>query len=463
LAVACAAGAGEPELRPGTETRVEAPRSGGHFVVYVPTDYRPSRRWPVIFCYHGLKGQPTTSPFRQVLQGRGFIIVGMEYLVRGKQRLTLSQMEAYMAREVSSFERVAAYVERRLRVDKTQLFCGGFSKGGWTTSGMGEATPRTWCGLAILGAARQYMDRPAGNPSALRGMPVFIGCGTKDPNFAAAQEAASFYRKHGAKVTFEPWEGLAHEMQWDTKALPEWLYANGPQRNLKGRLAAARKAEKAGRLGRAYTLYHELSQVPGASDLSRSAGEVAKRLAGRAERLLAEAEKAIGEKRYAAAPRLLAKVAGQFEGSAFGERADALIKKLQSDPTIQAELRQGRIDAAADELEARARSAEQAKDYAEALRLYGQYVAKYPSATRFKEVNAHLDSLKADKAIRAAALGEQAARECRVWLNLADNYARAGKAAKAREYLEKILAKYGGTDWAAKARERLAALDAAGD
>jgi len=185
---------------------------------------------------------------------------------------------------------------------------------------------------------------------------------------------------------------------------------------------------------------------------------VANALTERAETMLAEAEKAVTEKRFGDAPRLLARLTSRFEGSPFAERADALIQKLQSDPTIQAALRQGRIDAEADALEGRARGAEQSKDYATALRLYEQYVATCSGASRFSEVKAHLGALKADKDIRAKVLSEKATRECRVWLQLADNYARAGKAAKAREYLNRIVGSYADSDWAAKARERLAAL-----
>jgi len=206
--VACGGVAGaaqapdEPELRPGVETRVEAPRSGGHFIVYVPTDYAPTRRWPVIFCYHGQNGQPTAQPFKRVLGGKGFIIVGMAYLKRGVQRMTIGQMKEYMGHEAASFARAAAWVEQRLKVDKAMFFCGGFSKGGWTTSGLAEAIPRRWCGVAILGAARQYFETPMDKPSALRGKPIYIGCGTKDPNFPHAEKSVRFYRKHGAKVTF---------------------------------------------------------------------------------------------------------------------------------------------------------------------------------------------------------------------------------------------------------------------
>ena len=53
---------------------------------------------------------------------------------------------------------------------------------------------------------------------------------------------------------------------------------------------------------------------------------------------------------------------------------------------------------------------------------------------------------------------KQIDRECKKCLNMAENYLRAGLADKARQYLQKILDRYPGTPWAAKARERLAEI-----
>ncbi len=41
---------------------------------------------------------------------------------------------------------------------------------------------------------------------------------------------------------------------------------------------------------------------------------------------------------------------------------------------------------------------------------------------------------------------------------LADNYAKNGLNDKARQYLSRIVGKYGDTDWGAKARARLAEI-----
>ncbi|MEE8385567.1 MAG: tetratricopeptide repeat protein [Dehalococcoidia bacterium] len=54
---------------------------------------------------------------------------------------------------------------------------------------------------------------------------------------------------------------------------------------------------------------------------------------------------------------------------------------------------------------------------------------------------------------------QQIDRQCKQSLNMAENYLRAGKPDKARQYLQKILDRYPDTPWAAKARARLAEIN----
>ena len=324
-----------PRLLPGQETRIDDPKvGGGHFVAYVPTDYSPRRRWPAIFCYHGQGGQPTTWPFKDVTGGKGFIILGMGYLPEISKPMSLAEMDRYVAREMDCALAALAAVESKVRVDRDQLIVGGFSMGGWIASAMGEGGAAVWRGVAVLGAGRRKFDQPLKNAASLRGKLIYIGVGDKDPNFPHARKAADFYTKAGAKVTFEEYPGLGHQMKMDTKVLREWLLAlaAAPQQ-LKARLAAARAAEQAGKLGKAYTLHSELAAVSDTDASCLAAAESAKKLADQAESRLAEAEKALAGNRHNEAGRLLAALATRYEGSPFADRADALIRKLQSAPT----------------------------------------------------------------------------------------------------------------------------------
>ena len=116
------------------------------------------------------------------------------------------------------------------------------------------------------------------------------------------------------------------------------------------------------------------------------------------------------------------------------------------------------LNAKADALEERCAAAEKKKDYALAIQLYEQYVRQFGKAARFETVKAHLESLKSDKAIQATVQRGRAGRECKRWLALAESCAASGKTDKAKQYLTKIIQEHGQTDWADRARARLAKL-----
>ncbi len=402
------ASAAVPEMPRGKETRIDDPKIGcGYFLVYVPSDYSPSRRWPVIACYHGQGGQPTTWPFKDLTGGKGFIILGMGYLPDIAKPMTMAELDRYAGREVDCALAAVTLVEGRLRVDREQLIVGGFSMGGWIASAMGEAGAGTWAGVAILGAGRRKFDVPLKPPGAVRKKPIYIGCGDKDPNYPAAQKGAEFYRKAGADVTFETYAGLGHQMKMDTQVLRDWLRAAAPLKVARARFAAARAAEQAGKLGKAFALYKEAAEVSETDETCLAAAKAARAIEERAETRLADAEKVVGERPREEAARLLAALANRYDGSPFGERADALIKKLQAEARVSPQPA-------------------------------GEPPETKPAAPLPPEAHAE--------------------RECQVLFNLAENYLRMRRPDKARECLGKIVEKHGETAWGRKAREKLAEL-----
>lgn len=447
----------EVQLTPGQEVRLEVPAFDSFVRVYVPADYRDQRRWPVIFCYHGYRGKATTWPFRQVTRGKGFVVVGMSYATKEYHD---HPNYSRTGPEQRFFAEVTALLAKRLRIDPKAAFMGGFSQGGYSTTVLGEVLLDRLAGLVILGAGRSHGDHRPPPAKAIRGKPIFIGAGTKDEaHCPRARLAAEIYAGWGAKVTHEEWDGLGHTANARSEKLLRWLVANGPLRNVKARLAAAQNSEKLGQLGRAYAGYRELSGLSETDESCLAAARAAKAIADQAEKHLAAARDAVEKKQYPRAVDLLAKAAGTYEGCSLGRRARDSLAKLESDPKVSAILRQARIDTQADALEAKARAAEQAKDYANAIRLYEQYVAKWAKADRFGQVKARLEAMKSDKKIIAAVRQQQAETECRRWMTLARNYKNAGLDAKARQCLDKIVKKHGGTSWAEQARRMLADIE----
>ena len=169
---------------------------------------------------------------------------------------------------------------------------------------------------------------------------------------------------------------------------------------------------------------------------------------------LAEAEKLIADKQYSKAVAALRQLVVPKCGKATAEKAARRLKALLDDPAVG----QSIIDIEADAFEVRCVAARKRKDYALAIDLYEQYVGRFPKASRLAKVKAALDSLKSDKAIQSAIKNGQAESDCKGWMSLADHYVNMGMYKKAREYLTKIVDQYGDTDWAVKARKRLAKI-----
>ena len=94
----------------GKEVRIIDPKTGGlgWYCVYVPKDYTPDREWPTLFCYHGKNGNPTSWPFKELTDGQGYVIVGMEYINREG---TNDPKE-----DIENLNRIRTYVSSKLRI-----------------------------------------------------------------------------------------------------------------------------------------------------------------------------------------------------------------------------------------------------------------------------------------------------------------------------------------------------------
>ena len=425
----------------GKETKILDPETGGlgYYVVSVPKDYTPEREWPLIICYHGSNGNPTSWPFKDLTEGQNYLILGMEYTNREKP-----QAET----EVANLKRILKFLNARVHINPRLTFMGGFSQGGWSTSSFSNLMIDQLAGLIITGSGGTPGDKAA---LALKNKPVFIGIGELDPANKSAKEAKAAYTDKNALVTFEEFKGLAHQCDTKDKPLKDWLLKWGPQNQMIAALAQAKAAEKNGRLGEAYTLYVATAKMSGGDE----AAALAKDIAEPAEKKLADADAALGAKKYPDAIKLLMGVSETYAGSPFAEKAKAQVLQIQTDPAIKAQIEQARLDARADAVEAQAQAAEKAKDYARAIPLYETYVAQFPKAAHYASIKSHLEELKSNKAILASAKNQSADRECKGWLSTADNYIQNNMNEKAKPYLQKIVDKYGDTEWAAQAKKRL--------
>ena len=201
-------------LEPGKIAKIDDPKTGGweYWTLYVPKDYTTDRAWPIIYCYHGMDQEAKVWPFRELTDGVGFIVVGMEYMNRNVGGPKADK-------ELANLKRIHDLLAKRLKINDKLQFIGGFSQGGWETGHIAEKEPELFAGMIITGAGRNN----SGATPRVRGLPIFIGIGEKDESRPRAEEAAKFYRSKGADVTLEIFQGTGHGVSTKDPVLKTWL------------------------------------------------------------------------------------------------------------------------------------------------------------------------------------------------------------------------------------------------
>lgn len=450
-----------PEFEPGKTVKVPLKGVGGNeILIYIPTDYTPDREFPLIVCYHGLNGQPNFNPFKRNTGGKGFIIVGMEYLVRGLPKVTTDQRVAYIKKEVAVVRRVVAYVEKVLSIDSDARFIGGISKGGWQSGAYAEFSPDLWAGVVIIAAGRSNSNY-AGltvDLRALRGMKIYIGVGENDNNNDPAKRDTEFYRKHGAKVTFEQYAGLGHQAKPDSKILLDFLLTNGPLRHLEAAQEAARQTEQAGQLGEAHRYYQAIARMRPDYAACKQAAEKANAIATQAQQQWQQAQQQITDKNFTEAFAALAEIQRNYKGMPIAKQAEAKTKQLRSDPKMRQIIAQAKLDQSARAAVKRIDDALDEKEYDRAVRMIDVYVKNFEQATNYEKNKTRFLKIRQQQNLDAKAREQAAEGDCREWLAMAKNYIAAKRPDLARPYLKKIIAKYPDTDWSAKAQKLLKTL-----
>lgn len=254
---------GGPAARPGTEFRLRWDPIGAEVPVYVPSDYDPDRRWPVVLFYHGMGGQPTTDLFRQLTGGRGAIVVGMGYTAPDKEHRSPEEARAVQAAEMAQLERMLDELPRLLRVDRARVVLAGVSKGGWHVSAFAQSGRPAVAGYVILLAGRLPQgrtDRPDLSDRA-----VYVGTGERDKANPYARMAVQFFERCRAVVTWEEYPDRGHEVDPAAPRLRAWVAMNLVERGESRRTQAEdwveRRLDKARDTGDPRDVYRILSGI----------------------------------------------------------------------------------------------------------------------------------------------------------------------------------------------------------
>jgi len=220
LLVAGLASAGQDAVKPGSRCEIEVEGLGQPVVFRVPANYTADREWPVLVYYHGTHGRPTLALLDDYTRRRDFVTIGMGYVRPGRFQYS----EENLRREIDACHEAIDRVARRCRIDRSRIYVGGFSKGGWVSAMFIDHDPR-FAGGFVMGGGVYDRQLYEAEPFRRR-TPVYIGVGRRDGNTIMSLNAKLHFRGLGAEVTLDVWPELGHEPavgRHRSPALAQWF------------------------------------------------------------------------------------------------------------------------------------------------------------------------------------------------------------------------------------------------
>jgi len=223
LALPAAASAQE-KLSAGSEGKLAIPGNSFPGVLYVPSDYVPGTRMPLILFMHGSGGSPTTWPFKDATGGKGYLIAGLSYGAFSDAGAGGIKTDAAGCTAMIKFiDQVRAEIDKLYGVDQKHVYLTGLSMGGWGVNfyGFNKEARGRYRGYAILAAGpRKEVDL-----TIARGLPVMVLNGDKDPNLAVAKEGVGPLGNAGGIVKQVILPGQPHVPATESMVQPlkSWL------------------------------------------------------------------------------------------------------------------------------------------------------------------------------------------------------------------------------------------------
>lgn len=219
------------EFAAGKETAYPSPDTVNKEIrIYLPENYSEDQKWPVIFYYHGMNGKPGTGLFQKYTEKKDFIIVSMDYFFKGTKRFN-SEKESfdYYQKEFKNLVQFKEILQKKISLDPGKVYIAGVSKGGWTTAMICETHLSEFAGAVIFLAGRMRSQNKKLKKAGRTDIPMYVGVGEFDGNLIPGVAAIDHFKKLGASVNFEMFDGIGHSMPDQAPTVfKEWLNLQRP-------------------------------------------------------------------------------------------------------------------------------------------------------------------------------------------------------------------------------------------
>jgi phospholipase/carboxylesterase len=163
--------------RPASESR-------GEYSLYVPENYDPSRRWPLIIAMHGGhgRGDDYLLTWLRSAKSRGYIVLSPKSL---SDTWSLQQPGV----DIRSILTMVEELFDEYVIDTERLFATGLSDGGTFSFAIGLSCPKLFAGIAPIAAAGTFLALL--DLQSSKTLPVFMVHGAQDFIFPVAMARAA--------------------------------------------------------------------------------------------------------------------------------------------------------------------------------------------------------------------------------------------------------------------------------
>lgn len=179
--------------------------SSQSYALYLPSNYDPQKKWPMLYCFEPVaRGKLPVSIFQGAAEKYGFIVIGTYNSRNGMDGKTLSKYVSDL------------FVDTRARfsIDEKRIYTTGFSGGSRVASNIALS-----CGGCIRGVIGVGAGLPSGNRAKFPLPYLYFGAfGVDDYNYYEMRTLEKKFDESSGAYVFETFDG-AH--QWLTKELAE--------------------------------------------------------------------------------------------------------------------------------------------------------------------------------------------------------------------------------------------------
>jgi predicted esterase len=228
------------------------------YALYLPSNYTPARRWPVVYCFDPLaRGALPVKLFSEAAERFGWVVAGSNDSRNGPLKASLDASAAMIED-----------AEARLSLDRARVYAAGFSGGARHAVLLDFLCRHCLAGVVAVGAGYP----PNFKPAAPVRLALFGIAGIDDFNFAEMKALDAELARLGAAHRFESFAGgHAWAPQEVVSAAVEWLELQAVKTGRRERdeafvtnvwehrLAEARRLEAGSEVYAAFRAYESLA------------------------------------------------------------------------------------------------------------------------------------------------------------------------------------------------------------